>query len=359
MNTRTMAHWLPHWLLSTALLAAPLAASAAQLNIQTATIPELEKAMADGALTSEALTKAYLARIAAFDKQGPTINTVIQLNEKALDDAKTLDEERKAGKLRGPLHGIPVVLKDNIDTFDMPTTAGSTLLKGSVPPDDAFITKRLREAGAIILAKLNLSEFAAGGGSTGGSRDVEVIKAGAVPNGYSSMGGQTRNPHDLDRGPSGSSGGTGAAIAAAFAQFGLGTDTHSSVRGPSSVNGIVGLKPTNGLMSRDGIIPLALSLDTAGPMARSVTDIAIALNVMAGVDAADAMTQRAEGKVEKDYVTFLNKGALKGKRVGVSRDFNGQNAGADAVYEKAVVALRALGATVVDVSYPEYLVLAK
>src|SRR5690242_1421045 len=209
-----------------------LSAAAHAFDLATATIADVQAGFADGSLSSEKLVNAYLARVAAYDKKGPTINTVIALNPKALDEARTLDAERKAGKSRGPLHGIPIVLKDNFDTFDMPTTAGSTLLKGSVPPDDAFVVKRLRAAGAIIVAKLNLSEFAAGGGSVGGAKDPAVIKAGTVPNGYSSMGGQTRNPHALEYGPSGSSGGTGAAIAAVFAQFGMGTDTASSVRGP-------------------------------------------------------------------------------------------------------------------------------
>src|SRR6202011_213791 len=192
-----------------------------------------------------------------------------------------------AGKVRGPLHGIPIVLKDNYDTFDLPTTAGSQMLEGSIPPKDAFVVKKLRDAGAIILAKVNLSEFAGSGGSVSGAPDPEFVKAGTVPNGFSSAGGQTRNPHDLARGPSGSSGGTGAAIAAAFAQFGLGTDTGASVRGPASANGIVGLKPTHGLLSRTGIVPLALSFDTGGPLARSVYDVAVALGVMTGVDPAD------------------------------------------------------------------------
>lgn len=331
------------------------AANAKQLDIETATIADVQAAFADGSLTSEQLVRAYLARIDAYDKKGPTINTVITPNTKALDEAKTLDAERKAGKLRGPLHGIPVVLKDNYDTFDMPTTAGSSLLKGSVPPDDAFVVKKLRDAGAIILAKLNMSEFASGGGSVSGARDVATLKAGAVANGYSSMGGQTRNPHALDHGPSGSSGGTGAAIAAAFAQFGLGTDTASSVRGPSSVNGIVGLKPTTGLMSRDGIVPLSLSLDTGGPMARSVYDIALALNVMAGVDPNDAMTKKAQGHIEKDYTTFLKKGALQGARIGIARDFNGKDAAVDAVFNTALESIRKLGATTVDFNYPRFM----
>ena len=326
-----------------------------RFDLATASIADVQAAFADGSLTSEKLVRAYLARIAEYDKKGPTINTVIALNTKVLDEARQRDAERKAGKIRGPLHGIPIVLKDNFDTFDMPTTAGSTLLKGSIPPDDAFVVKRLRDAGAIILAKLNLSEFAAGGGSVGGAKDPAVIKAGTVPNGYSSMGGQTRNPHALDYGPSGSSGGTGAAIASVFAQFGMGTDTASSVRGPSSVNGIVGLKPTTGLLSRDGIVPLALSLDTAGPMARSVYDIAVALNVMAAVDPADALTRKSEGHIEKDYRDFLKKGALNGRRIGIARDFNGQDAAVDAVFNTALESVRKLGATTVDFHYPAYM----
>ena len=341
-------------LLAVAVLAGT-SAHAAAFDLATATIADVQAGFADGSLSSEKLVRAYLARVAAYDKKGPTINTVIALNPKAMEEARKLDAERKAGTLRGPLHGIPIVLKDNFDTFDMPTTAGSTLLKGSVPPDDAFVVKRLREAGAIIVAKLNLSEFAAGGGSVGGAKDPAVIKAGTVPNGYSSMGGQTRNPHALEYGPSGSSGGTGAAIAAVFAQFGMGTDTASSVRGPSSVNGIVGLKPTTGLLSRDGIVPLSLSLDTAGPMARSVYDIAVALNVMAGVDPADSMTRKSEGHIEKDYRGFLKKGALKGARIGIARDFNGQDAAVDAVFNTALDSLHKLGAMTVELHYPAYM----
>src|SRR4051812_1909370 len=230
---------------------------AAQLNLETASILDLENAMAKGELSSEHLTQLYLERIAAYDKAGPKINAIITLNAKALEVAKALDAERKAGKVRSPIHGIPIVLKDNYDTYDLPTTAGSQLLEGSIPPDDAYVVKKLRDAGAIILAKMNLSEWAGGGGSTIGA-SPEIVKAGYIPNGFSSMGGQTRNPHDLTRGPSGSSGGTGAAIAASFAQFGMGTDTGGSVRGPSAANGIVGLKPTHGLLSRDGIVPLML-----------------------------------------------------------------------------------------------------
>ena len=350
-------HWVRHCVLLLVIFGAVTTAAkpVSSVNIETANIADLQAAFADGSLTSVKLVRAYMKRIDAYDKQGPTINTVITFNSKALDEAKKCDAERKAGKSRGPLHGIPIVLKDNYNTFDMPTTAGSSMLKGNIPPDDAFVVKKLRAAGAIILAKVNMSEFASGGGSVGGAKDPAVLKAGAIPNGYSSMGGQTRNPHALDRGPSGSSGGTGAAIAAVFAQFGLGTDTASSVRGPSSVNGIVGLKPTTGLMSRDGIVPLSLSLDTGGPMARSVYDIAVALNVMAGVDAADAMTANSAGHVEKDYTAFLKKGALSRVRIGIARDFDGKDPAVDAVFSDALENLRKLGAVTIDFKYPSFM----
>jgi amidase len=329
-------------------------ARAASLELSTATIPELQAAMAKGKLSSEQLVKMYLKRIDAYDKQGPAINAVITLNPKALEIAKALDAERKAKGPRGPLHGIPVLLKDNYDTFDLPTTAGSQLLAGSIPPDDAFVVKKLREAGAVIVAKLNLSEFAGSGGSVSGAPE-DIVKKGTIPNGFSSMGLQTHNPHDLERGPAGSSGGTGAAIAAVFGQFGLGTDTGGSIRGPSSSNGIVGLKPTRGLMSRDGIVPLALSFDTGGPMARSVTDVALALGVMTGVDPMDEATAPSAGHLTHDYLPFLRAGALKGARIGIARDFMGRDAGTDAVVEEAVATLRKLGATVVEVRYPYYL----
>ncbi len=313
--------------------------------LEDATIVQLNSAFASGKLTSEKLVRLYLKRIEAYDKQGPTINTVITLNPKALETAKALDKERKAKGPRSPLHGIPLVLKDNYDTFDLPTTAGSSLLSGSIPPDDAFVVKKLREAGAIILAKVNLSEFASGGGG---------------PNGFSSMGKQTRNPHDLTRGPAGSSGGTGAAIAAGFAQFGMGTDTGGSIRGPSSANGIVGLKPTHGLLSRDGIVPLALSFDTGGPMARSVYDVAVALGAMTGVDSADPATQKSANQFKTDYTPYLKAGSLKGARIGIARDFFKQSEATDKVMEAAIAKLKQLGAEVIDpVNYPEYLIKGK
>jgi amidase len=336
-------------------LVIPVQLRAAQLDLTTATIVDLQAAMQSGALSSEKITQRYLARIAAYDQQGPTLNTVITLNPRALDEARALDAERKAGKIRSAIHGVPIVLKDNIDTFDLPTTAGSQVLIGSIAPDDAFVTKRLRAAGAVIIAKVNLSEFAAGGGSVSGARDPAILKAGTVPNGSSTAGGQTRNPHDLTRGPAGSSGGTGAAIAAAFAQFGLGTDTAGSVRGPAAANGIVGLKTTLGLVSRDGVVPLALSFDTVGPMARTVTDTAAALNILAATDPDDTSTRESSAKRPADYTTFLKRGSLRGARIGVARDLFGQDAETDRIINDAIATLKKLGATIIDpIEFPSH-----
>jgi len=331
-------------------------AQSAGINVETATVADLQAAFQKGTLTSEKLTQIYLGRIRAYDKQGPTINAVITLNPNALAEARALDAERRAGKVRGPLHGIPVVLKDNFNTFDMPTTAGCQFLAGSIPPADGFLTKKLRDAGAIIIAKVNLSEFAGGGGSTMGATDPKIIKAGFIPNGYSSMGGQTRNPHNTDYGPSGSSGGPGASIAASFAQLGFGTDTGGSVRGPSSANGIVGLRPTYGLLSRSGIVPNALSMDTAGPMARSVYDIAATLNVTAGIDPTDDATKLSVGKIPADYTAFLKLGSLKDARIGVLRQYMGVDPETDRIIEQSIATLKKLGATIFDpVMIPDYI----
>lgn len=327
--------------LTIALLLGVHAVAAAQtLDLDSATVADLNAAFDKGTLTSEKLVQLSLARIEAYDRKGPALRAVITFNPKALETARALDAERQAKGKRSPLHGIPVVLKDNYDTFDLPTTGGSILLEGSIPPDDAFVVKKLRDAGAIILAKVNMSEFAAGGAR-------------------SSIIGQSLNPHDLGRSPSGSSGGTGVAIAAGYATIGLGTDTGGSIRGPASSNGIAALKPTLGLLSRDGIIPLALTFDTGGPMARSVYDVAVALGVMTGVDAADAATKKSEGKSENDYTKYLKADALKGARIGVARDFMGVDAEVDWLIDAAIAAMRKAGATVVDVRFPKWMLDAK
>jgi amidase len=317
---------------------APVAART--IDLDAATIADLNAAFDAGTLTAEQLVQLCLARIEAYDRRGPALHAVITLNPKALETARALDAERKAKGRRSPLHGIPIVLKDNYNTSDLPTTGGSVLLEGSIPPDDAFLVKKLRAAGAIVLAKVNMSEFASAGA-------------------YSSLGGQTRNPHDLARTPSGSSGGTGAAIAAGYAMVGLGTDTGGSIRGPATANGIAALKPTHGLLSRSGIIPLALSFDTGGPMARSVYDVAAALGVMTGVDDADAATKKSEGRIENDYTKYLKREALGGTRIGIARDFLGADPDVDWVVEASLDAMRRAGATIVDVHYPKWLLEAK
>ena len=323
------------------MLGAALAQTAPKtIDLDSATIADLNAAFSSGALTSEKLVEMCLARIQAYDHQGPGLNAVMVLNQKALATARMLDAERKSKGPRSALHGIPVVLKDNYNTADMPTTGGSVLLEGSIPPADAFLVKKLRDAGAIILAKVNMSEFAAAGA-------------------YSSLGGQSRNPHDLTRTPSGSSGGVGVAVAAGYATFGMGTDTGGSIRGPSTANGIVGLKPTHGLLSRDGIIPLALSFDTGGPMARNVYDVAAALGVLTGIDPADSATQKSQGKFQTDYTQHLDANALKGARIGVARDFMGFDPDVDWVVDSALTAMRRSGATVVDVHFPKWLLEAK
>ena len=321
-------------------LAARTSVLAKTIELDAATIEDINAAFNAGTLTAEKLVLMCLARIEAYDRQGPSLHAVLTLNPKALELARALDAERKAKGPRSPLHGIPIVLKDNYNTIDLATTGGSVLLEGSLPPDDAFVVKKLRAAGAIILAKVNMSEFASGGA-------------------HSSLGGQSLNPHDLTRTPSGSSGGTGVAIAAGYATLGMGTDTGGSIRGPSTSNGIVGLKPTHGLLSRSGIIPLSLSFDTGGPMARSVYDVAAALGVMTGLDTADAATKKSDGKFETDYTKALKVDALKGARIGIARDFLGADPDVDWVVDASLEAMRKAGATVVDVRYPKWLLDAK
>ncbi|HRN61670.1 MAG TPA: amidase [Luteimonas sp.] len=299
-------------------------------------IVELQARMARGELDSLTLVRAYLDRIAAIDDAGPMLNAVIELNPDALRDAEGLDAERRDGKLRGPLHGIPVLLKDNIDALPMANSAGSLALAGHRPADDAFLVARLRDAGAVILGKTNLSEWA----NFRSSRSIS---------GWSARGGQTRNPHVLDRSPCGSSSGTGAAIAASLASAGVGTETNGSILCPASVNGVVGIKPTVGLVSRDGIIPIAHSQDTAGPMARSVADAAALLQAMAAVDDADDASTANPVRAPVDYLAGLDPDALRGARIGVLREHGvAPQPDVEAAFDHALEALKALGAELVD-----------
>src|SRR5258706_5970848 len=278
------------------------------------TIADLNEKMESGELTARQVTELYLQRIAAVDKGGPYINSVIELNPDALEIADGLDKERKAGKVRGPLHGIPILIKDNIDTHDsMQTTAGSLALEGNVAAKDAFIVKQLRKAGAVILGKTNLSEWA----NFRGKRSIS---------GWSSRGGLTRNPYALDRSACGSSSGSGAAVAAHLCIAAVGTETDGSIICPSQTNGIVGIKPTLGLLSRSGIIPIAHSQDTPGPMARTVADAAILLEALTGIDQSDIATRSSATRALKDYSKFLDKNGLKGARIGVARNMAGSDA---------------------------------
>jgi amidase len=297
--------------------------------------------MKSGELTSHQLTQAYLDRIAKMDKAGPAVNAIIELNPDALKEADALDAERKAGKLRGPLHGMPILIKDNVDVVGMVNSAGSLALADNKPKQDAFVAARLRAAGAVILGKTNLSEWA-------------NFRSTRSSSGWSSRGGQTRSPYALDRNPCGSSSGTGTAIAASFAAVGVGTETDGSIICPSSVAGLVGLKPTVGLVSRTGIIPISVSQDTAGPMARSVADAAMLLNAMAGVDEKDPAGHAAAGNIPPDYSAFLKPDALKGKRFGVLRKAMGWDPHVDAAMEAAIAKIKAAGGEVVDVEVKDY-----
>jgi len=302
-------------------------------------IAGLQARMADGGLDSRALVRAYLDRIAAIDDAGPRLDAVIELNPDALVEAGARDAERRAGKVRGPLHGIPVLLKDNIDATPMVNSAGSLALADHRPKDDASIVRRLREAGAVILGKTNLSEWA-------------NIRSSRSTSGWSARGGQTRNPYALDRSPCGSSAGTGSAIAANLAVVGIGTETDGSIICPSAVAALGGIKPTAGLVSRDGIIPISHSQDTAGPMARSVADAATLLAAISGPDAADAATRAGEGHVVADYTPHLKADGLAGARIGVVRELMGYQPDVDAATERAITAMRKAGATVVDAGIP-------
>ena len=300
------------------------------------TIADLQKGMNSGKETAYSITQKYLARIAAIDKKGPAINSIIELNPDALKIADELDQERKTRGSRGPLHGIPVLIKDNIDTHDrMATTAGSLALMGSKPPADAFLVQRLRAAGAIILGKTNLSEWA-------------NIRASRSTSGWSGRGGLTKNPYALDRNCSGSSAGTGAAVAANLCTVGVGTETDGSIVSPSSIHGLVGIKPTVGLVSRTGIIPISHTQDTAGPMTRTVRDAAILLGVVAGVDPEDSATESSREYSIADYTQYLNPKGLQGARVGVVRRYFGFHEGVDALMNQAFEVMKQNGAIIVD-----------
>ena len=308
-----------------------------EFAIEETTIADIRAAFDAATLSCQELVQRYLDRIAAYDDAGPYLNSIITVNPRALEIALALDEERAASGPRGDLHCIPVVLKDNIDTEDMPTTNGSVILRDAIPQDDAYITRVLREAGAMILGKASLGEFA------GGS--------------YTSVEGQTVNPYNLLREPGGSSSGSAAAVAANLAVVGVGTDTSWSVRQPSSFNGLVGLRPTTGLISRDGIAPKNLNFDTAGPMARTVTDMAILLTTIAGPDPADpdnlnlqryADHPAGAAAASLDYTQFLKLGTLQGARLGVARDYFGADPEVDALADAAIATMRELGAVIID-----------
>lgn len=306
-------------------------------DVEEKSLAQLQADLTSGAVTSEQLVQAYLDRIERIDRNGPSLNSVIALNPNALEQARALDAERAAGRVRGPLHGIPILLKDNIESADpMPTTAGSLALAENVTNRDAPLVARLREAGAIILGKTNLSEWA-------------NIRSSHSTSGWSAVGGLTRNPYALDRNACGSSSGSGVAAASSLAAITIGTETDGSITCPASINGLVGIKPTVGLVSRTHVVPISHSQDTAGPMGRSVADVAAVLSVIAGSDPADAATAQADAR-RQDYVAALNADALRGRRIGVVRFMAGFHPPVDALFEQAITQLREAGAEIVEIT---------
>jgi len=310
-----------------------------EFELDEETIASLQEKMESGKYSSVQITQLYLARINAIDKNGPKLNAVIELNPDALTIAQSLDDERKSGKVRGPMHGIPVLIKDNINTADnMKTTAGALAIADNVASEDAFVVKQLRKSGAILLGKTNLSEWA-------------NFRSTRSCSGWSSRGGQTKCPYILDHNPCGSSSGSGSAVSANLCTVAVGTETDGSVTCPASVNGIVGLKPTVGLVSRSGIIPISVTQDTAGPMARTVTDVAILLGAMTGVDNTDVVTKESEGKNQTDYRTFLNTEGLNGKRIGIDKNPQGTNQYMHVLIADALEVLKQHGAEIVEIEY--------
>ncbi|MEM9672516.1 MAG: amidase [Bacteroidota bacterium] len=308
----------------------------ANVDIIEVTITDLQAGMTAGDYTARDLVESYLQRIREIDQQGPTLRSVIEVNPEALALADQRDEERKQGAVRGPLHGIPVMIKDNIDTADqMQTTAGSLALEGSPPAQDAFLVEQIRAAGAVLLGKTNLSEWA-------------NFRSTRSSSGWSGRGGQVKNPYVLDRNPCGSSSGSGVAVAANLCTVAIGTETNGSIVCPSQANGIVGIKPTVGLVSRSGIIPISHSQDTAGPMTRTVTDAAILLGVLTGTDTRDPVTQESEGRAYQNYTQFLQADGLNGARIGVGRSYFGFHEEVDQRMEEALAAMKEQGATLID-----------
>lgn len=308
-------------------------------DLEEETIKSLRAKMDAGITTSEKLVGAYLQRIRAIDKNGPLLNSVIELNPDAIAISKKMDAELKSGKARGPLHGIPVLIKDNIDTADkMQTTAGALALTGNFATEDSFIVKQLRNAGAVILGKTNLSEWA-------------NFRSTKSCSGWSSRGGQTKNPYILDHNPCGSSAGSGVAVAANLCAVAVGTETDGSIVCPASVNGVVGIKPTVGLVSRSGIIPISKTQDTAGPIARSVTDAAVLLGVLSGNDSSDQASKNVANPIVSDYTKYLDARALKGKRIGIEKIPQGNNKYCSELLKIALDTLRNQGATIVEISY--------
>jgi amidase len=316
--------------------AMPPASSVPDFELDEITIGDLQAGMTSGKFTARSLVEKYLLRIEAIDKQGPAINAIIELNPDAMAIANEMDAERKAKGPRGPLHGLPILIKDNIDTADrMMTTAGSLALVGAKPPKDSTVAAKLRASGAVILGKTNLSEWA-------------NIRSSHSTSGWSGRGGLTKNPYALDRNACGSSSGSGAATAANLCAAAIGTETDGSVVCPASANGLVGIKPTVGLVSRSGIIPISHSQDTAGPMARTLRDATILLSSIVGTDASDAATADSQGKVQADYTQFLDANGLKGARIGVARKYFGFSEAVDALMETALDVMKKQGATLVD-----------
>ena len=336
MNRRGFLTTIAGAAASTALQPPTQPAPARAFELDELTVPQLQDGLRAGRWTARRLVDLYLERIVLIDRRGPALNAIIEANIDAVRIAGERDTERAAGRVRGPLHGIPILLKDNIDTADrMRTSAGSLALAESIAARDAFLVERLREAGAVILGKTNLSEWS-------------NIRASRSTSGWSARGGQTRNPFALDRNPCGSSSGSGAAVSANLASVAVGTETDGSIVCPASACGIVGIKPTLGLISRTGIIPIAHSQDTAGPMARTVLDAAILLTAMVGEDTRDRATRRRATRARLDYASFVDPGGLKGRRIGIARNHFGFDARVDRIMEEAVAALKHAGAIVID-----------